>query len=125
MSGTVGAHNELHSERGARPGEHRGRARNPVIKVADIAWLEFEKPDLDRDKAPPGKFVQQVLMRPGNSAIFREGGNDVFEVTHDEYHDHIDQRFPHDVVDQRLVGKLVDERQMVRYQDDLADDERQ
>ncbi|WP_240653707.1 VOC family protein [Streptomyces sp. AcE210] len=29
-------------------GEHPGRSRNPVIKVADLAWLEFEKPDLDR-----------------------------------------------------------------------------
>ncbi|MGZ6779996.1 MAG: VOC family protein, partial [Mycobacterium sp.] len=51
MSGTVGAHNALHSEQGGRAGEHSGRARNPVIKVADIAWLEFEKPDLDRAEA--------------------------------------------------------------------------
>ena len=51
MSGTVGAHNELHSEQGALPGEHPGRSRNPVIKVADLAWLEFEKPDLDRAEA--------------------------------------------------------------------------
>ena len=40
-------HNDLHSEQGALPGEHPGRARNPVIKVRDLAWLEFEKPDLD------------------------------------------------------------------------------
>ncbi|MFE3229007.1 VOC family protein [Nocardia sp. NPDC059228] len=39
-------HVGLHSEQGALPGEHPGRARNPVIKVADLAWLEFEKPDL-------------------------------------------------------------------------------
>jgi catechol 2,3-dioxygenase-like lactoylglutathione lyase family enzyme len=37
----------LHSEQGALPGEHPGRAKNPVIKVRDLAWLEFEKPDLD------------------------------------------------------------------------------
>ena len=48
MSDTVGAHNDLHSERGAGPGEHPGRSRNPVIKVHDIAWLEFDKPDLIR-----------------------------------------------------------------------------
>lgn len=42
-----GTHNDLHSEQGGRPGEHPGRAKNPVIKVADLAWLEFEKPDLD------------------------------------------------------------------------------
>jgi Glyoxalase/Bleomycin resistance protein/Dioxygenase superfamily len=40
------SHSNLHSERGARAGEHPGRARNPVIKVQDLAWLEFEKPDL-------------------------------------------------------------------------------
>ncbi|GAB4928911.1 hypothetical protein MAHJHV33_49770 [Mycobacterium avium subsp. hominissuis] len=36
MTGTVGAHNGLHSERGARKGEHPGRSRNPVIKVDDL-----------------------------------------------------------------------------------------
>ncbi|AVH57634.1 MULTISPECIES: VOC family protein [Streptomyces] len=44
-------HQDLHSEQGALRGEHPGRARNPVIKVADLAWLEFEKPDLDRAEA--------------------------------------------------------------------------
>ncbi|WP_435582227.1 VOC family protein [Amycolatopsis thermoflava] len=39
-------HADLHSEQGALPGEHPGRAPNPVIKVHDLAWLEFEKPDL-------------------------------------------------------------------------------
>lgn len=51
MNDLVGAHNELHSEHGALKGEHCGRSRNPVIKVADIAWLEFEKPDLQRAEA--------------------------------------------------------------------------
>ncbi len=41
-----GTHSDLHSEQGALRGEHPGRARNPVIKVLDLAWLEFEKPDL-------------------------------------------------------------------------------
>lgn len=40
------SHRDLHSEQGALPGEHTGRSTNPVIKVHDIAWLEFEKPDL-------------------------------------------------------------------------------
>jgi hypothetical protein len=44
-------HSGLHSEQGARPGEHPGRSRNPLIKVRDVAWLEFEKPDLARAKA--------------------------------------------------------------------------
>jgi catechol 2,3-dioxygenase-like lactoylglutathione lyase family enzyme len=43
-----GTHNDLHSEQGALRGEHSGRATNPVIKVEDLAWLEFEKPDLNR-----------------------------------------------------------------------------
>lgn len=34
------------SRRSALSGEHPGRSRNPVIKVIDIAWLEFERPDL-------------------------------------------------------------------------------
>jgi catechol 2,3-dioxygenase-like lactoylglutathione lyase family enzyme len=44
-------HTGLHSEHGGMPGEHPGRARNPVIKVHDVAWVEFEKPDLDRAEA--------------------------------------------------------------------------
>jgi hypothetical protein len=41
-------HRSLHGEAGARPGEYPGRSGNPLIKVAGLAWLEFEKPDLDR-----------------------------------------------------------------------------
>jgi len=41
-------HTGLHSDQGARPGEHPGRIRDPIIKVRDLAWLEFQKPDLDR-----------------------------------------------------------------------------
>jgi len=42
----MGTHDHLHSEHGALRGEHPGRATNPIIKVVDLAWLEFEKPDL-------------------------------------------------------------------------------
>ena len=41
------AHEGLHSEQGAVRGDRPARAKNPVIKVEDLAWLEFEKPDLD------------------------------------------------------------------------------
>jgi catechol 2,3-dioxygenase-like lactoylglutathione lyase family enzyme len=41
------AHEDLHSEQGGIRGDRPARARNPVIKVEDLAWLEFEKPDLD------------------------------------------------------------------------------
>ncbi|OBH90690.1 VOC family protein [Mycobacterium sp. E2989] len=48
---TKSARDHAHSEQGARPGEHPGRSRNPVIKVADLAWLEFERPDMTRAEA--------------------------------------------------------------------------
>ncbi|MCT7660345.1 VOC family protein [Mycobacterium deserti] len=38
----------MHFDQGALPGEHSGRSKNPIIKVHDLAWLEFEKPDLTR-----------------------------------------------------------------------------
>jgi len=41
-------HRSLHSESGALPGEHPGRSKNPLVKVAGLAWLEFEKPDLEK-----------------------------------------------------------------------------
>ncbi|MEZ0384242.1 VOC family protein [Mycobacterium sp. pW045] len=60
MSDTADVHKDLHSEQGARPGEHPGRSSNPVIKVRDIAWLEFEKPDLVRAEAFARAFGFQV-----------------------------------------------------------------
>lgn len=64
MIGTqADAHRDLHSEQGARPGEHTGRSRNPVIKVADIAWLEFEKPDVRRCEAFARAFGFQTAHR--------------------------------------------------------------
>ena len=39
----TGTHNDLHSQHGALPREHPGRARNSIIKVVDLAWLEFVK----------------------------------------------------------------------------------
>ena len=46
MTAHHGTHSDLHSEQGALRGEHPGRAANPTIKVRDLAWLEFQKPDL-------------------------------------------------------------------------------
>jgi catechol 2,3-dioxygenase-like lactoylglutathione lyase family enzyme len=48
MTKQTDAHSDLHSEHGALAGEHPGRAANPIVKVHDLAWLEFEKPDLER-----------------------------------------------------------------------------
>jgi hypothetical protein len=56
-------HNTLHSERGARHGENSGRSPNPVIKVADLAWLEFEKPDLTRAEVFARAFGFQTALR--------------------------------------------------------------
>ena len=44
---TVDGHADMHSEQGPNRGEHTGRAVNPSIKVIDLAWLEFVKPDLE------------------------------------------------------------------------------
>jgi Glyoxalase/Bleomycin resistance protein/Dioxygenase superfamily len=63
MKGLIGAHNDLHSEQGARKGEHPGRSRNPAIKVLDIAWLEFEKPDLVRAEAFAHAFGFATVLR--------------------------------------------------------------
>jgi catechol 2,3-dioxygenase-like lactoylglutathione lyase family enzyme len=71
MSGTVGAHNELHSEQGAHSGEHSGRSRNPVIKVTDLAWLEFEKPDLDRAEAFARAFGFTTVLRTADELQLR------------------------------------------------------
>lgn len=60
---TIDGHRNLHSERGAIRGEHPGRSRDPIIRVADIAWLEFEKPDLMRAEAFARAFGFGIAMR--------------------------------------------------------------
>ncbi|MDT7755556.1 MAG: hypothetical protein QOH27_1454 [Mycobacterium sp.] len=67
----VGAHTDLHSEQGARVGEHPGRSRKPVIKVQDIAWLEFEKPDLMRAEAFAQAFGFSTLLRTNDELQLR------------------------------------------------------
>lgn len=56
-------HTGLHSEHGALSGEHRGHATNPVIKVHDLAWLEFVKPDLERAEVFAGAFGFATSLR--------------------------------------------------------------
>jgi hypothetical protein len=62
MNLTKNPHRNLHSDDGAMRGEHPGRSSNPVIKVADIAWLEFEKPDLTRAEAFAQAFGFQTAL---------------------------------------------------------------
>jgi len=75
MSPTVSdhqnTHKDLHSDQGALPGEHTGRSRNPVIKVLDIAWLEFEKPDLTRAAAFARAFGFQTAHHGAEELQFR------------------------------------------------------
>ncbi|HEY4795972.1 MAG TPA: VOC family protein, partial [Mycobacterium sp.] len=67
----VGAHTDLHSDQGARQGEHPGRSRDPIIKVHDIAWLEFEKPDLVRAEAFSRAFGFSTAVRTADELYLR------------------------------------------------------
>ncbi|WP_019926838.1 VOC family protein [Nocardia sp. BMG111209] len=49
-------HEGLHADGVALRGEHPGRHPNPVVKVVDLAWLEFGKPDLTRTAAFAADF---------------------------------------------------------------------
>ena len=64
-------HTGLHSEQGALAGEHRGRAAEPIIKVHDLAWLEFEKPDLERAEAFAHAFGFTTALRAAHELQLR------------------------------------------------------
>jgi catechol 2,3-dioxygenase-like lactoylglutathione lyase family enzyme len=64
-------HRSLHSKTGPRPGEHPGRSYNPLIKVAGLAWLEFEKPDLDRAERFGTDFGFTVADRTPETLLLR------------------------------------------------------
>ena len=72
MSDTVGAHNDLHSEQGALPGRapRTGRATRSS-RSQDIAWLEFEKPDLDRAEAFAHAFGFATVLRTADELQLR------------------------------------------------------
>ncbi|MGO9382332.1 MAG: VOC family protein [Mycobacterium sp.] len=72
MDLTKSMHRDQHSEHGALRGEHPGRSPNPVIKVVDIAWLEFEKPDLTRAEAFARAFGFQTA-RHGPDEVHLRG----------------------------------------------------
>ena len=67
----IGSHNGLHSEQGARPGEHRSRSANPIIKVQDVIWLEFEKPDLNKAEAFAHAFGFATALRTDDELHLR------------------------------------------------------
>lgn len=64
-------HTGLHSEHGALAGEHPGRARDPIVKVHDLAWLEFEKPNLERAAAFAHAFGFATSLRTPNELHLR------------------------------------------------------
>jgi catechol 2,3-dioxygenase-like lactoylglutathione lyase family enzyme len=64
-------HRSLHSETGAQPGEHAGRSGHPLVKVAGLAWLEFEKPDLDRAERFYTDFGFTVADRTPETLLLR------------------------------------------------------
>ncbi|MEU8109210.1 2,3-dihydroxybiphenyl 1,2-dioxygenase [Nonomuraea muscovyensis] len=64
-------HANLHSEQGALRGEHPGRARDPVIKAAGLAWLEFEKADLRRTESFAHDFGFAVSARTRDALYLR------------------------------------------------------
>ena len=71
MSNQHDPHTGLHSEHGALRGEHPGRARDPIIKVHDIAWLEFEKPDLKRAELFARAFGFTTSLRTADEVHLR------------------------------------------------------
>ncbi|MGW6117930.1 VOC family protein [Nocardia sp. NPDC055165] len=71
MSGHHDVHSGLHSESGAVAGEHPGRALNPVVKVLDLAWLEFEKPDLEAAETFAHAFGFTTAMRSADELQLR------------------------------------------------------
>jgi hypothetical protein len=71
MSDVIGGHSNLHSENGALRGEHPGRSRNPVIKVRDLAWLQFDKPDLVAAEAFAQAFGFQTVTRTADELQLR------------------------------------------------------
>ncbi|MEE4025777.1 2,3-dihydroxybiphenyl 1,2-dioxygenase [Gordonia sp. PKS22-38] len=64
-------HHDLHVDQGALPGEHPGRYANPVIKVEDLAWLEFEKPDLARTAAFAADFGFTISLHTDDELHLR------------------------------------------------------
>ncbi|SDL07255.1 Catechol 2,3-dioxygenase [Nocardioides sp. YR527] len=64
-------HQDLHADPGRLAGEHPGRARSPVIKVTDLAWLELAKPDLRRAQVFAHAFGFSTVSRTETELVLR------------------------------------------------------
>jgi hypothetical protein len=62
-------HSDVLSEHVALSGEHPGRAANPIVKVYDVAWLEFEKPYLERTERFAEAFGFTTALRTAHELI--------------------------------------------------------
>ena len=71
MGHEVDGHKNMHVDQGALPGEHPGKATDPIIKVRDIAWLEFRKPDLAKAEAFAVAFGFTVSLRTSEEIHLR------------------------------------------------------
>jgi hypothetical protein len=71
MTSPHGTHNDVHSDQGALRDEHPGRDRNPVIKVLDLAWLEFVKPDLAASERFAHAFGFSTVSRTAHELQLR------------------------------------------------------
>lgn len=71
MSVDHDTHTDLHAEQGALSGEHTGRARSPVVKVRDLAWLEFQKPDLGKAELFAHAFGFTTTLRTSHELHLR------------------------------------------------------
>jgi catechol 2,3-dioxygenase-like lactoylglutathione lyase family enzyme len=64
-------HAGLHSEVGGLRAEHPGRARDPLVKVVELGWLEFVKSDLDRAETFARDFGFRVVERTPDRLTLR------------------------------------------------------
>lgn len=71
MTARVDVHKDLHSGHGALRWEHPGRSANPVIKVRDLAWLAFEKPDLNHAESFARAFGFTTVLRTADELHLR------------------------------------------------------
>ena len=64
-------HADLHSGDGARPGDPEDRAAAPVVKVVDLAWLEFEKPNIAQAERFAHDFGFTTVSRTADQLSLR------------------------------------------------------
>jgi catechol 2,3-dioxygenase-like lactoylglutathione lyase family enzyme len=64
-------HAGLHGAPGRARGEHGGRSGDPIIRVTDLAWLEFEKPDIDSAERFALAFGFGIAVREPNALYLR------------------------------------------------------